>query len=222
MPRRARPLATITLFAAASLALTLSALWPRTTFAEAVTDAERQGEWDEDGAKFGNVVVKGELVADGTVPNGWVLVRTLENKGDEPETCQIEERILRTETMPAARVRPPPYAVLLRGVTVTLRGHEKRTLGIPLPASIGAQISANLRLLASIERGRERALTLERYRDPVFAQTYMEFEVEYLKPLPPGATVAKVDTGVTRPMGMPMMMPPPVARDGGAFRDDFL
>ena len=215
-----RSLATIALFAAATLTLTLATLWPRQTFAEAITDEERQGEWDDDGAKFGNVVVKGELVADGA--NGWVLVRTLENKGDAPETCALEERVLRTETMPDARVNPPPYAVLLRGVTVTLRAHEKRSLGIPLPASIAQQIAANLRLRASIEKGRERALTLERYQDPVFQQTYMFFAVEYLRPLPPGATVAKVDNGVTRPMTMGMAMPARPTGDGGALEPDFL
>ena len=219
-----RSLATVALFSAAALALTLSTLWPRATFAEEVADWERHGEWDEDGEKFGNIVVRGDLVADATVPGGWVLVRTIENKGDEAESCQIEERVLRTETMPGARVEPPPYAVLLRGVSISLGAHEKRSLGIPLAASIGAQITSNLQARAAIEKGQARAIELERYRDPVFQRTYMSFRIEYLKPLPPGATVAKPEQGVTRPMGMPMAMPPPRGSDAGAaaLEDDFL
>lgn len=210
-----RPLATLSLVAIASFALTLAALWPRATFAEAIADSERQGEWDEDGAKFGDVVIRGDLVADG---NGWVLVRTIENKSDEPRTCRVEERVSRTETMPGARVLPPPYTVLMRGVTITLAAHEKRKMGLPLPAAISAQITANMQLRTTIETKRARAIALEHYRDPVFDRTYMEFGVDYYKPLPPGATVAEPEpTLITRPAAYPMVAPPPRrASDGGA------
>lgn len=201
--RPIRSVVTVVLFASSALAVSLALLWPRPTFAEAIADSDRQGEWDDDGSKFGNVVVKGELVA-GDVPGGWVLVRSMENKGEETETCTIEERVLRTETMPDARVEPPPYAVLLRGLTVTLQAHEKRTLGIPLATSVGAQITSGLQRRASIEQRRGRAIERNDYGNPVFAQTYFHFQVEYLKPLPPGATAAKNDNGVTRPMTMGM------------------
>ncbi len=193
-------LTTFTLVTIASFGITLASFWSRATYAEEIADYERQGEWDEDGAKFGNIVVKGELVADAA---GWVLVRTMENKGEEPETCRVEERVLRTETMPNARVEPPPFAVVLRGVTITLGAHEKRKIGIPLAASIGEEITANLRAKAEIEAGRFRAIEAERYKDPVFERTYHYFSVQYLKPLPPGATAAKPDTGVTHPAAMP-------------------
>lgn len=223
MRPRVRSLPTLALFAAATLALTLSTLWPRSTFAEEVADWEREGEWDEDGAKFGNIVIHAELVADTTVPGGWVLVRTVENKGEEAETCQIEERVLRTETMPGARVEPPGYAVLLRGVSITLGAHEKHALGIALPASIGAQITANLQARAAIEKGRERALALGRYGDPVMQRTYLYFRIEYLKPLPPGATAAKPDNPVTHPAAMPMYFPRARLDAGGLEgQDDFL
>ncbi len=210
-----RSLATVIAFALVSASLTLEALWPRETLAEVIPEYDRQGEWDEGGAKFGDIVIKGDLVADA---EGWVLLRTLENKSGQPAHCQVDERVLRTETMEGARVNPPPFAVLLRSVTVSLAAHEKRSLGLRLPTSVAAQISDNQRRASSIASRRADAIEKGRYRDPVFQQTYMVFEVQYLKPLGPGDTAEKPDpaTLAMRPMGYPMVMPLRARVDAGA------
>ena len=217
MWHRARGLGKTLMLAGGTAAAILVVTYPRTTLAEEIPDADRQGEYDEEGMKFGNVVIKGQLVADGSVPGGWTLVRTFENQSDQPEKCVVEERVLRTETMPGARVTPPPVAVVLRNQTFALGPHEKRKLGVALPAAVGAQITAAKRRQAWVERARDRAMTAERYDSPAMTATYMEFDVEYLTPLPPGATAEKRDTGVTRPQGLAEIAPPmpmPVARPG--------
>ena len=210
MWHRARTLARTLMLAGGTAAALLVVTYPRTTLAEEIPDADRQGEYDDEGMKFGNIVVKGQLVADGSVPGGWTLVRTFENQSDQPSSCVIEERVLRTETMPGARVTPSPVAVVQRNQTFALGPHEKRKLGVALPAAIGAQITAARRRQAWVERAHDRAMAAERYDAPEMRATYMEFDVEYLTVLPPGATAEKRDTGVTRPQGLAAMAPPPV------------
>jgi hypothetical protein len=200
-----QPFATVTLFALGALATTLTLLWPRPTFAEAIPDEERVGEYEEDGMRFGNIVVRGELVASATAPGGWVLVRTLENKGDAPERCVVEERVLRTEDMLDARVTPSPTAVVLRNQPIALGPHEKRALGVALPREVGEQITAGQKTKAALDRARERAMAAEKWDGVILDRTFMSFHVEYRKPLPPGATAAPpVDNGVRRPERMRM------------------
>ena len=210
MRHRARSLGKTLQFAGGTAALILVVAFPRTTFAEEIPDSDRMGEYEEEGMKFGNVLVHGQLVADGSVPGGWTLVRTFENQSDQAEKCVLEERVLRTETMPGARVTPPPVAVVQRNQTIALGPHEKRKLGIVLPAAVGAQITAARKRQAWVERARDRAMTAERYDAPELRATYMIFDVEYLTALPPGATAERrQDNGVTRPETMPLMPPTP-------------
>jgi hypothetical protein len=210
MRQRMRTLATTLMFAGGTAAAVLVVAWPRTTFAEEIPDSDRMGDYEEEGMKFGNIVVKGELVADGT-PSGWSLVRTFENQSDAPEKCVIEERVLRTETMPGARVTPASVAVVQRNQTIALGPHEKRKIGVRLSESIGAEITAGLRKKAWIEQAQQRAIAAEHYDAPAMRATYMTFDVEYLSALPAGATAERHhDNGVLRPMGMPEMMPMPV------------
>ncbi len=204
MPIFTRDLAKAAVRAAGTAAVVLTVALPRTTHAEPIEDSERQGEWEEEGMKFGNVVVRGQLVAAASAPGGWTLVRTLENKSDEPAHCVVEERIMRTETMIDARVGPSGRAVLLRNQPIALGPHEKRTIGVVLPAPLAAEIAAAHRSRVTIERAHERVITTGT-SDPVAQRTFMTFDVEYLTPLPPGATaVLPVDNGV-RPAAM--MMP---------------
>lgn len=216
---RMRTLAATLIFAGGTVAAVLVLAWPRTTFAEEIPDSDRIGGYEEEGMKFGNIVVKGELVADGT-PGGWSLVRTFENQSDAPEKCVIEERVLRTETMPGARVTPPSVAVVQRNQTIALGPHEKRKIGVRLSESVGAQITAGLRRKAWVEQAQQRAIAAEHYDAPAMRATYMEFDVEYLSALPAGATAERhPNNGVTRPMAMPEMMPPPrpAERTAAAF-----
>ena len=183
--------------------ITLCALWPHATFAEVVSDFERMGESDENGEKFGEIVVRGDLVADGT---GWVLVRTMENKSDEPQSYRVEERVMRTETKPEARVNPPPYAVVLRGVTLKLKPHEKRSIGLRLSDALSDEITMNAKRLASIESRRADAIMGDHYTDGVFDETYMVFRVEYYRPLGRGDTAEQPDPAslAQRPEGYSM------------------
>lgn len=206
---RIRQLSTTALFAVGTAAAALVVLWPRQTHAEEIADWDRQGDYDEDGMKFGNILVKGELVADGKAPGGWALVRTLENKSDQTEKITVEERVLRTETMPEARVTGGSVAVVLRNQAIVLGPHEKRTIGIVLPKSIGEQITAGIKAKAWAERGREQALATEKWDSPALNRTYMTFNVEYLKPLSPGDTAAPSLNFGQGPARMPGAAPSP-------------
>lgn len=212
---RIRPIATTLIFAAGTLMASLTVLWPRTTHADLteIPDSERQGDYDEDGMMFGSIVVKGQLVADSKAPGGWALVRTFENKADTPENCTVEERVLRTETMPDARVNPASTAIIVRTQRIALGPHEKRSVGVFLPPAVGAQMTAGHKTKASMEQRRERAIAEERYDALADGRTYMTFDVEYLKPLQPGTKAAPpLDTGTTRPAAMPA--PPGLAYNG--------
>ena len=203
---RTRPLGIVALCAMGAAASTLLLFWPRETYAEEVPDSDRHGDYDEEGMKFGNVLVKGELVPAANTPGGWVLVRTFENTGAEPEKLAVEERVLRTETALDARASPPPMAVILRTQSVSLKPHEKKTVGVRLAPEIGKQITAGRNTRAFLEKARERAMESEdpsKLRGIDFDRSFMEFHVEYLRPLEPGQTAAKpYDNGVTRPARM--------------------
>jgi hypothetical protein len=207
MRQRMRTVATTLMFAGSTAAAVLVVAWPRTTLAEEIPDSDRMGDYEDEGMKFGNIVLKGELVADGT-PSGWSLVRTFENQSDAPEKCVIEERVLRTETMPGARVTPAAVAVVQRNQTIALGPHEKRKIGVRLSESIGAEITAGLKRKAWIEQAQQRAIAAEHYDAPAMRATYMTFDVEYLSALPAGATAERHhDNGVLRPMAVSEMMP---------------
>lgn len=196
--RIATVLVTVTT-AVVSLALT----WPRETSAREVSMSERQGEWDDDGARFGDVVVKGDLVAD---ERGWVLVRKLENKGEARAKCTVEERLLRTETMLDARIEPAPFVVINRTQTFELAPHEKRAIGIPLPAAVSAEISAAVARGAAIQLARDHAIASQDFHNrAVFEQTYMRYDVGYIKPLATGDTPADEGTGAEHPAVMPFL-----------------
>ena len=132
----------------------------------------------------------------------------------------LEERVLRTETMPDARVTPPPVAVVQRNQTIALGPHEKRKVGVVLPAAVGEQITAARRRQAWVQQARDRAMAAERYDAKELSATYMMFDVEYLTALPPGATAERrPDNGVTRPGRM--MLVPPAPQLAGAFEPPF-
>jgi hypothetical protein len=185
---RNRPIGTAAFFAVGTAAIALALLAPRATHAdeEEIPDWERQGDYEQNGTRFGEVVVKGELVPAANAPGGWTLVRTLENTSDEPQNCTVEERILRMETTPYARSGSMAEAVVLRNQPIALKPHEKRTIGITLPPKIGEQITAGLKKKAWIDSAYQRAVANEKYDDKIMAASYNHFSVEYLKPLPPG------------------------------------
>ena len=201
---RARDLAKFAVLAASTTAVALTVALPRTTHAEPIADSERQGEWAEEGMKFGDIVIHGSLVADGSAPGGWALVRTIENTSDEPASCAVEERVTSTETMLDARVGPSARPVLQRNQTISLKPHEKRTIGVRLPESLGTQITAGHRIRAIAMQARGRISETGEV-DPRAHQTFKAFDVEYLQALPPGATAAQpADNGFSRPASYAM------------------
>jgi hypothetical protein len=198
-----RELAIAGICAAGTLTVGLVLSLPRTTHAEEIADSDRRGDYEEEGMKFGDVVVRGKLVPAAGAPGGWTLLRTIENQSDEPATCVLEERVMRQETMVNARVGPPARAVLLRNQTFSLGPREKRSVGVHLPASLASQIAMAHRERAMIERAHEQ-LVMTGHPNKLAQRTFMTFDVEYLTPLPPGATAeVPVDNGV-RPASMAM------------------
>ncbi|MBS2018589.1 MAG: hypothetical protein JST00_37330 [Deltaproteobacteria bacterium] len=178
--------------AGAAMTCALVVLWPTPTWAEEIPDDERMGELSEEGMKFGAIAVRAELVADAKTPGGWVLVRTMTNDSNETQSVQVEERIMRAESLLGARVDGTPEVASATIRSLTLRPHEKKTIGIALPESIGRAIAAGRQTKALAEHAQASMWATE--RGPTRAQraaydrTYAVFHVEYLKPLPPGAT----------------------------------
>jgi hypothetical protein len=191
-------------------ACVLIVIVPRETQADEtdeVADWERAGEIvaDDDGnskgQKFGEVVVRGELTR---AANGWVLVRTIENTSDEPQSLVVEEKMTKQLTAHYARVSPPAVTLVLRTQQARLKPHEVKRVGIALPKELGAQIDESERVQAMIAREEKRSAETEESGNPaILRQTYLEFRVAYLSPLPPGKRAAKPpETGVTRPMAL--------------------
>jgi hypothetical protein len=176
-------LATPVLLATGTAVVTLTLLWPRPTHADDIADWERQGEYEEDGMRFGDIVVKGALVPDRAVPGGWALVRTLENRSDEPQNCVVEERVMRTEGSYDGRVGSTPTAVLLRNQPIKLAARQKLSIGVALPQAMGEEITRTARDEARARRAMESPTR------PTGG--YANFHVEYLQPLPPGARAAR-------------------------------
>ena len=190
--------------AAVAFVLGLLSLAPRTTEAEEIADYERSGEYDEDGQRFGDLVVSGKLTPDAKAPGGWVLVRTLENKGDAPVECALEERVQSTLTMHGSRVDPPPTTAQLQTLRLTLKPHEKRKVGVLLPSGLAVDIGKAVKQQASVEAAIARELTADSPRGDVFQKTWRTYHVDYLTPLPPGATAAKPPSDAVMPAAMPM------------------
>lgn len=204
MPNRARDLARVVVLAAGTAAVVLTFALPRTTYAEPIADSERTGEWEGEGMKFGDIVVHGELVAAASAPGGWTLVRTVENTSDEPASCVVEERVMRTETMVNARVGPSARPALVRNQTFALGPREKKTIGVRLPERLGAQITAAHRSRAIAEQAHGRVVMTGKH-DPAAERTFMTYDIQYLTPLPPGATAALPDdSGHLRPASYSM------------------
>jgi hypothetical protein len=194
--------------AAAGMVCALSLLWPRPTCAEEIDDSERGGEWSDEGEKFGQVVVKAELVA---AVGGWTLVRTVINTSAEPQTVAVEERIMRAESMLDARVDGTPMVVTATMRTFKLGPHERQKIGITLPAALGAEMTAARTTRNAAERARivvEETGTISAAKYAAYSTRFANFFPQYLKPLPPGATAKKPDY-ISGPGRMPGPSEPP-------------
>ncbi len=177
-----RPYGRHVALAIGSAAVTIVLFGATETRAEPVTIQERSGEYDERGAKFGDVVVSGELVA-ANVPSGWVLRRTFENLSDAPVDCEIVERVLQSEEGVGARVSGAGVAVVERRQKIAMGPRAKTSVGVHVPVEIGREIT----------RGRAFAAMVASAPNPYAFQgrTYHSFTVQYLRPLRPGETAAE-------------------------------
>jgi hypothetical protein len=138
MSRRLRSTATVLAIAAATFAASLAVAWPKTTLADG-DDAD--GEWTADGMKFGDVLVKTELVRDTKSKTGWVMVVTAKNDSDAPAKCKLEEDVTRSFSSPGARVSAPAVAIWKVRDTLALDAHASVTKKLDVPANIAAQMT---------------------------------------------------------------------------------
>lgn len=183
------------LAAGAAMTCALGVLWPAPTWAEEISDEDRMGEPSEVGYKFGEIAVGAQLVADSKSPGGWALVRTITNESNERQTVSVEERIMRAESQLGARVDGTPVMASATIRSFTLGPHEKKTIGVALPESIGRAITAGQLTKAAAERAQASMWTTEKGPNPAqraaYDRTYAVFFPQYLKPLPPGATAQR-------------------------------
>jgi hypothetical protein len=138
-------------FAAIAATTTLAVAWPRVTLAD--PDDDRMGEWTDDGTKFGDVLVKGELVHDTHARSGWRMVITAENKGDAPASAVLESDLTRQMVNPQARVSPEAAKLWKNSERITLAAHAKTTVTRDVPAWIAQQLDNT----AKVDRAREKA-----------------------------------------------------------------
>jgi hypothetical protein len=190
------------LLALGAFATAFIVFFPRETQAEEIPDYERQGEYDDEGhLRFGEISLKGELTK---TASGWILVRTYENNSDEPQSCTVEERILEQETMRNSRVGPPTNAIITRTQVLKLGPHEKRSIGVTFSPEINAKMDESQRIQDIVNAAVARSAETGNYsrQSSLF---YTQFSVEYLKPLPPGATAERhpINEGNRFPAAMP-------------------
>ncbi len=198
--------------AGAAMTCALVVLWPAPTCAEEISDEDRRPEWGEEGATFDGIAVKAELVADAKVPGGWVLVRTVVNTKDEPASCSVEERVMQQEQQVGARTSGTPFVASATTRRFVLGPHEKRKIGVALPAALGEAITAGERRHAASQSASGAAWedsARGRAARAVYDRPYLTYFVDYLKPLPPGAT-AKAPDYVEHPARMPAAPPPAI------------
>ena len=161
----------------------LAILFPKTTEAEVVQDYERMGESDDDGQRFGAIVVKGELVPSANAPGGWTLLRTYQNKSDEIAEVTLDERIETRESMYGARVSAVPSVALERTQKLRLGANEKKAIGTYLPEKLGESMTKAHRLEALSKAYAESG----HWEHPI---AFQDYAVSYLRPLAYGETAA--------------------------------
>lgn len=210
MPSFLRDLARNALLTAGVVAVSLVTLYPRITIAEEVSDAERAGESDEDGERFGDIVIKGELVAAAGAPGGWSLVRTAENKGDAIAEADLEERIVRTDAFIASRTGGAPTTVVTRHQKIRLGPHEKKVVGTTFARAIGEDMTRSAKIQQGMQAYYARGDSDGPAPPPMVAvHTYA---TEYLRALKPGEVAQRAPIGepsMLMPIGLPPMPPAP-------------
>lgn len=205
MPSILRGLARNVLLGAGVVAVTLVVLYPRVTIAEEVSDAERAGESDDDGERFGDIVIRGELVAAAGAPGGWSLVRTAENKGDAVAEADLEERIVRTDAAILSRTGGVPTTVVTRHQKIRLGPHEKKVVGTTFARAIGEDMTRSAKIQQGLQAYYARGDSDGTAPPPMIAMH--TYSTEYLRALKPGEVAQRVRIGEPG-MAMPLDLPP--------------
>ena len=205
MPSLLRGIARNALLSVGVLAVSLVVLYPRVTEAEEVSENERYGEFEDDGNRFGDIVIKGELVAANGAPGGWSLVRTAENSSDHAAEANVEERIVANDTNTGSRVGGETTAVLTRHQKIKLGPHEKKVVGTTFAKALGEAMTVNAKIAQGIRIANENP---DENAPGPFRRPYKEYRTEYLRELRAGETAMK-----RAPMNpgymMNMLVPPP-------------
>jgi hypothetical protein len=139
-----RTLVTVTGFAAVTAAATLAVCAPRTTFADG-DDADRMGEYTDDGTKFDDIVVKGEIQKDVHSRSGWSVLVTAKNTADHPETLSLETDLDRSFVTPAARVGAEQAMLYSQTQPITVAANATVTFSRPVPAWVVPQLETGRR-----------------------------------------------------------------------------
>jgi hypothetical protein len=146
--RKHRPLLTVLGFAGATALASLTAFWPGTTHAD-------PPEVYYGGGEISNVSFQGEVVKDAKAKTGWAIQVTLENTGDQDETCPLETDLTRQVVNPASRAGEMGTAVWRHKDKVLVPAHEKIVKTYEVPAWTAAQLTANEKAQALREKQQE-------------------------------------------------------------------
>jgi hypothetical protein len=207
-----RNLVTITGFAAVTAAATLAVCAPRTTFADG-DDADRMGEYTDDGTKFDDIVVKGEIQKDAHSKTGWLILITAKNTADHPETMSLEMDLDRRFTTPEARVAAEQAMLYSQTQSITVPANGTITLSRPVSAWAVPQLETGRRMQAAradAQRKVDNGADVDRLA-PVIYAPFPSFEVAFFKG---GAKPVGVQQDPGMMMGAPGpadVAPPPPA-----------
>lgn len=151
MKRAMKHLVTVLGFASVAGTATLAMGLPRTTLADPADNL--YGQQVAEGTKFGTVVVNGELVKDAHAKTGWLMVITAENKGDAPQSYELETDLTRQFVNPMGRVGDLATELLKADENITVAAHAKQVITREVPAWIAAQLEST----AKVDRARRKA-----------------------------------------------------------------
>lgn len=182
----ARQLRSVFLRTAGSAFVAAVLLLPRALQAEEVSAEERMGEWDDNGERFGGIVVRGELVASPIAPGGYTLVRTYENTSEVRERQVVEERVLLQEGQRGARTGYVAEPALVRTQVLDLAPHQKKTIGTYLPVGLAEKMVQAEKVRTAVDRRIEAG----DYMSTIGIVT-RQYSVDYLRPLAKGEVAAR-------------------------------
>jgi hypothetical protein len=133
-----RSVVTVFGFAAVTAAAGLAVAWPHTTYA----DGEQPvAQYTAEGTKFGDVVVKSDLVRDSKSKTGWVVVIVASNKSNSVASVSLEADLTQMVANPMGRVAPMAQTVWNTNESLTLAANQTVVKRFDVPAAIATRIT---------------------------------------------------------------------------------